>query len=85
MVAVLTALLVICRLAMPIRPPLKKPDIPEEPVPCALAAADPVRPKPRPPPMTIEIVRMAIMASPSSEPPVCPTFTPRDARKLSIF
>ena len=68
--AVLTALLVICRPAIPISPPLKNPAIPEEPdFPAVLPAAEPVRPAPapRPPPATIVTALTAIMASASME------------------
>ena len=89
MVAVLTALLVMCRPAIPTKPPLKNPLIPEEPdLPAALLpAAEPARPAPPlcPPPTTIVMARMAIMASASIEPPVRPTLTPSVAMKLSIF
>ena len=74
--------------AMPIKPPLKNPAIPEESdLPAVLPAAEPARPAPPPclPPTTIVTARMAIMASDSREPPVRPTLTPNVAIKLSIF
>ena len=86
--AVLTALLVMCRPAIPTSPPLKNPAIPEVPdLPAILPAAVPARPAPAPcpPPTTIVTARMAIMASASIEPPVRPTLTPSVAIKLSIF
>ena len=93
MVAVLTALLVMCRPAMSIKPPLKNPaspaelELPPEAPPDA-EAPEPRRPPPRirpAPPVAIVTARNVTIASASIEPPVRPTLTPRLAMKLSIF
>ena len=86
-VAVLTASLVIFRLTTPARPPCRKPEEPDVAVPPArlealsakFPTAFPAMPAARETPLN------ATIASPSMEPPVCPTLTPILAMKLSIF
>ena len=83
-VALVTASFVALRLAMPIRPPLKKPPADAAAAPLPLCPA----PEPKECPMAPAIVPTplaAINASASMEPPVCPTLTPKLAKKLSIF
>ena len=85
-VAVLTASLVIFRLTTPARPPCRKPEDPDAAVPVRLEALSAKLPTTFPAmPAARETPLNATIASPSIEPPVCPTLTPMLAMKLSIF
>ena len=85
-VAVLTASLVIFRLTTPARPPCRKPEDPDAAAPARLEALSAKFPTTFPAmPAARETPLNATIASPSMEPPVCPTLTPMLAMKLSIF
>ena len=86
-VAVLTASFVIFRLTTPARPPCKKPgELGAVLLPVRLAALSVKPPTAFPTvPAARETPLNATIASPSIEPPVCPTLTPILAMKLSIF
>ena len=83
----MTALLVMCRPAMPMSPPLKKPPVEPEGAPWVVLPPDRTAPPMACPPALAIIVtpRAAIMASAIREPPVRPTLMPKVPRMLSIF
>lgn len=73
-VAVLTASLVIFRLTTPARPPCRKPEDPDAVAPARLEALSAKFPTTFPAmPAARETPLNATIASPSMEPPVCPT------------
>ena len=79
--ALLMALFVTLRLTTPERPPFKNV------FPPLLLPEDPPPPPPLPPEkdFAAPTPRIAIIASASIEPPVCPTLIPKLLIKLSIF